>query len=74
MCESGTPIFIDNIVRRGAIVSDIPDQRDSPGARGAREAIEMIGKDPRLDGVVMQTVSEKNCKCIIPLRIQKDNC
>jgi predicted O-methyltransferase YrrM len=56
MCESGACIIVDNVVRRGRLANDV----DEPGVVGARMVVENIGKDERLEGVVMQTVGEKS--------------
>ncbi|PQE17181.1 O-methyltransferase family 3 protein [Rutstroemia sp. NJR-2017a WRK4] len=57
MSYSGAVIFVDNMACRGALVQE--DSED-PHVIGARKAIEEVGKDERVDGVVMQIVSEKN--------------
>ncbi len=56
MCEPGACIIVDNVVRAGRLAKDIDDSR----VQGARRVVEGIGKDERLDGVVMQTVGEKS--------------
>ncbi|KAF2484523.1 S-adenosyl-L-methionine-dependent methyltransferase [Neohortaea acidophila] len=57
MCESGAVIFVDNIVRGGDLVDRA--KKDASTA-GSRRVVEMVGKDDRLDGVVLQTVGEKS--------------
>ncbi|PQE17367.1 O-methyltransferase family 3 protein [Rutstroemia sp. NJR-2017a BVV2] len=57
MSYSGAVIFVDNMACRGALVQE--DSED-PHVIGARKAIEEVGRDDRVDGVVMQIVSEKN--------------
>jgi predicted O-methyltransferase YrrM len=56
MCDPGACIIVDNVVRRGQLAKDVTD----PAVVGARKVVENIGKDDRLDGVVMQTVGEKS--------------
>ncbi|KAL5118958.1 hypothetical protein ACEQ8H_003087 [Pleosporales sp. CAS-2024a] len=56
MCEPGACIIVDNVVRKGQLATDVKD----PGIVGARRVVENIGKDDRLEGVVLQTVGEKN--------------
>ncbi|KNG50117.1 o-methyltransferase family 3 [Stemphylium lycopersici] len=56
MCESGACVIVDNVVRKGKLAKDI----DDPGVVGARRVVENVGKDQRLDGVVLQTVGEKS--------------
>lgn len=56
MCDPGACIIVDNVVRKGQLANVDGDER----VQGARRVVEMIGKDERLDGVVVQTVGEKN--------------
>ncbi|KAF2639427.1 O-methyltransferas-like protein family 3 [Massarina eburnea CBS 473.64] len=56
MCDSGAAIIVDNVVRKGRLTQTDGDS----GIQGARKVIENVGKDDRLDGVVVQTVGEKN--------------
>ena len=57
MCEPGALIVVDNIVRAGSLID--PEKQDSPAVKGARKVVEMVGKDDRIDGVCLQTVTEK---------------
>jgi predicted O-methyltransferase YrrM len=56
MCEPGTCIIVDNVVRNINWTSDVGD----PRSREARQFVENLGKDERLEGVVMQTVGERS--------------
>jgi predicted O-methyltransferase YrrM len=56
MCDPGACIIVDNVVRKGQLAKDVTD----PSVVGARKVVENIGKDDRLEGVVMQTVGEKS--------------
>ncbi|KAF1852170.1 O-methyltransferas-like protein family 3 [Cucurbitaria berberidis CBS 394.84] len=56
MCEPGAVVIVDNVVRQGKLASDAAD----PRIAGARRVVENIGKDGRLDGIVVQTVGEKS--------------
>ena len=56
MCEPGACIIVDNVVRKGQLAVE----SDDPRIAGARRVVEMVGRDERLDGVVMQTVGEKS--------------
>ncbi|KAF2830088.1 O-methyltransferase [Ophiobolus disseminans] len=56
MCEPGACIIVDNVVRKGQLANDVSD----PRVVGARKVVENIGKDDRLDGIVVQTVGDKN--------------
>jgi predicted O-methyltransferase YrrM len=55
MCEPGACIVVDNVVRNSQWTSDLADPKSSD----ARQLVENMGKDGRLDGVVMQTVGER---------------
>jgi predicted O-methyltransferase YrrM len=57
MSEPKAIIVVDNVVFSGKI-ANLDDT--SPRLLGAREVIEKAGKDPRVDSVVIQTVSEKS--------------
>lgn len=55
MCVQGACIIVDNVVRKGRLVdSSTTDSR----VLGARKVVEEVGKDERLDGVVLQTVGK----------------
>lgn len=56
LCEPGACIIVDNVVRKGQLAEDT----DDPRIAGARRVVENVGRDDRLDGVVVQTVGEKN--------------
>jgi predicted O-methyltransferase YrrM len=56
LCEPGACIIVDNVVRKGQLATD----SDDPRIAGARRVVENVGKDSRLDGVVVQTVGDKN--------------
>jgi len=56
MCEAGACVIVDNVVRKGQLADPNGDDR----VQGARKVVEMIGQDERLDGVVVQTVGDKN--------------
>jgi predicted O-methyltransferase YrrM len=56
MCEPGTCIIVDNVVRKGQLADDVVDAR----VAGAKRVVENVGRDERLEGVVLQTVGEKD--------------
>jgi predicted O-methyltransferase YrrM len=56
MCEPGACIIVDNGVRKGQLA----EETDDPRIAGARRVVENVGRDERLDGVVVQTVGDKN--------------
>lgn len=56
LCEPGACIIVDNVVRKGQLAHET----DDPRVAGARRVVENVGKDHRLDGVVIQTVGDKN--------------
>jgi predicted O-methyltransferase YrrM len=52
----GTVLVVDNVVRAGTIAIDpLPDE----AARGAREAIEFLGSNPRVLATALQVVGAK---------------
>jgi len=57
MCERKSCIVVDNMVKGGKVAVDKEDNPDS--IKGPRMLIEAVGRDKRVDGLVMQTVSEK---------------
>jgi predicted O-methyltransferase YrrM len=59
MSHVGTCIIIDNVVRRGRVVSETEAQKDTAVA-GTRRAIDGVGKNPRVDATILQLVGEKN--------------
>jgi len=58
MCGAGATVVVDNVVRKGQLADE--EYKDDPRIAGARRVVENVGKDDRLDGVVVQTVGEKN--------------
>ena len=54
-----TSFFIDNVVRKGKLADPAAAEKDDR-VRATRELIETVGRDDRLEAVVVQTVSEKN--------------
>jgi predicted O-methyltransferase YrrM len=57
MSRPGAIIIVDNVVRGGAIASDVEDPHGL--VAGSRNAIEKVGADPRVSSTVIQTVGEK---------------
>lgn len=56
MCEPSACVIVDNVVRKGQLA----EEKDDPRIMGARRVVENVGRDDRLDGVVLQTVGEKS--------------
>lgn len=56
MSDPGAAIIVDNVVRKG----NLADPNGNAQVQGARKVVEEVGKDERLDGVVVQTVGDKN--------------
>lgn len=52
----GTVVVLDNIGRAGKVAD--PDATDSK-ARGSRDALVMLGEDPRFDATALQTLDRK---------------
>lgn len=59
MARPGTGIYVDNVVRKGMLGDPEAAKRDIR-VSSTREMIEAIGKNARVEAVVMQTLSEKN--------------
>src|SRR6202035_1548112 len=51
-----TLLIVDNVVRQGSVAADPPPDES---ARGAREAIEFLGQEPRVEATVLQVVGAK---------------
>ena len=60
MVQPRTCFYIDNVVRKGKLVDEQAVRQKDSRVMGAREVVEGIGADDRVEGVVIQTVSEKN--------------
>lgn len=60
MSKPSACIYVDNVVRKGNIVSEKHIQAGDETVLGARSLIEKVGKDTRVDAVVQQTVAEKS--------------
>lgn len=56
LTRPGSVVIVDNVVRRGALAGG---DTDDPGVRGAREALQVLAAEPRLDATVLQTVGGK---------------
>lgn len=56
LTRSGSVIFVDNVVREGAVVDA---HSEDPDVRGIRRMLEMMAADPRLDSSAVQTVDPK---------------
>ncbi|WP_216894106.1 O-methyltransferase [Nocardia alni] len=56
LTRPGSIIIVDNVVRQGGIAD--PNSADA-AVRASREVIELVGAEPRLDSIVMQTVGSK---------------
>ena len=64
MVRRGTCIYVDNVVRKGMLAIEEEMRRaGEEGDRrieGCRRLVERVGQEERVEGVVMQTVSDKN--------------
>lgn len=56
LSRHGTVIFVDNVVRDGAIADAASAD---PGVTGTRRMFEMMARDPRLQATAVQTVGAK---------------
>lgn len=59
MTRARTCIYVDNVVRRGRLVDESAIKED-PRIAGTRRLIEAVGKNDKVEAVVIQTVSSKN--------------
>ena len=59
MSRPGTGIYVDNVVRKGKLADPEAAKRDSRVA-GSRNLVEAVGRNEKVEGVVLQTLSEKN--------------
>jgi len=61
LSRPGTVIIVDNVVRGGAVLqADLPAADPAAAAiRGTRDALALLGSDPRLDATAVQTVGAK---------------
>lgn len=57
MVKSKGVVVVDNVVRRGRVLEEGSEDK---GVVGAREVIERVGADERVDSVVVQSVGEKS--------------
>ena len=55
LCRPGAAIVVDNVVRGGALV----DQTADGDAEGMRRAVAWLGRQPRVEATVLQTVGDK---------------
>lgn len=63
MCRSGAQVVVDNVVWKGQIVDEEGSrgqEEEEEKVRGARRVVENVGRDKRVDAVVVQVVGEKN--------------
>jgi len=57
LARKGSVIIADNVVREGAILDEKSKDAD---IQGIRRFLEMVGKEKRVSGTALQTVSTKN--------------
>jgi predicted O-methyltransferase YrrM len=57
LARKGSVIIADNVVREGAVLDDKSKDAD---IQGIRRFLEMVGKEKRVSGTALQTVSTKN--------------
>jgi predicted O-methyltransferase YrrM len=57
MVDPGAVIIVDNVVRKGQVADPTVQEHR---VLGARNVIEKVGLDPRLDATVLQTVGDKS--------------
>jgi predicted O-methyltransferase YrrM len=57
LTRSGSIIVVDNVIRNGRILSP---ESDDPRVQATRQTLQVMGKHPRLDTAVIQTVGAKH--------------
>jgi predicted O-methyltransferase YrrM len=57
LTHPGSVIVLDNVIREGQILDP---ESDDPRVRAVRETLEVMGRHPRLDTAVIQTVGAKH--------------
>lgn len=62
----GTLIIVDNVVRKGKVVEDLGDA----SVQGVRGMTEWVGREPRLNATVIQTVGAKGYDGFLLARVQ----
>jgi predicted O-methyltransferase YrrM len=63
MMDKGSCVYVDNVVRQlleSGVAGGEVDGKEAGPARGMKELVERVGKDKRVDAVVMQTVGAKS--------------
>ena len=64
MSRKGTCIYVDNVVRKGTLADEAESKKAAAAGdhriEACRRLVENVGKDERVEALVMQTVSEKN--------------
>jgi len=71
MTRPGACIIVDNVVRRG-LLADAEAAKTNPNVEGSRRVVENVGKDPRIDGVVIQLVGGKNYDGFLVATVNND--
>lgn len=66
MMNKGGIIIADNVVRRGEVVNETTEDVNVPAIKNFTE---MVGKDPRVQAVTMQTVGEKGYDGFMIVRV-----
>ncbi|GAM89599.1 hypothetical protein ANO11243_076380 [Dothideomycetidae sp. 11243] len=68
MVVPGACIIVDNVVRRGR-TADAEVAKTDVNVAGSRKVIEAVGRNPRLEASVLQTVGEKNYDGMLICRV-----
>jgi predicted O-methyltransferase YrrM len=60
LTRPGSVIIVDNVVRAGAVLAaGDPMTEEGRATNGTREALELLGSDPRLEATALQTTGKK---------------
>lgn len=60
MSKKGACVVVDNIVSKGRLAMGEEEAKRNEMVRGARECVERVGRDGRVEATVLQTVGEKD--------------
>ena len=60
MVRPKTCLYVDNVVRKGLLADPEAVKKKESRIMGARNLVEGVGKDDRVEAVVIQTVNDKN--------------
>ena len=66
LSRPGSVIYVDNVVRGGAVIDD---GDETPDVLGTRAMFELLGAEPRLEATAIQTVGTKGYDGFVLARV-----